>query len=184
MVWNELIFMKNIDQKKHQRPVRPTALQILRSLVGAFIGIGAVAVLEQFFLDDTDVTLVIGAFGATAVLVFGTPSSPLAQPYNVVVGHLVSAMVGVVIFQIIGEANWLSASLAVALAIVAMQITNSVHPPGGASALIAVVSSPEIHNLGFLYVVYPVGVGAIILIAVACVSNNLYNNQRWPVFWL
>ena len=83
--------------------------QMLRSLIGAFIGIGTIAALDQFFLNDNDLTLVIGTPGATAVLVFGAPSSPLAQPYNIAVGHLVSAMVGVVMFHVIGEVkkSWL-----------------------------------------------------------------------------
>lgn len=157
---------------------------MLRTLLGGFVGIGAIAIVEQFFLSDADLTYVIGAFGATAVLVYGAPTSPLAQPYNVLVGHLVSASVGVLMFQWVGEVSWLSAALAVSVAIVAMQATRSVHPPGGASALIAVVSSPAIHDLGFLYALYPVGLGAVILVAVAFVSNNLFNDQRWPVFWL
>ena len=156
---------------------------MLRSLIGAFLGIGAIAMVAQYYLSDADLTLVIGAFGATSVLVYGAPFSPLAQPYNVLVGHLVSAAIGVAVFQFIGEANWLSAALAVSLAIVAMQMTRSVHPPGGATALIAVVASQEIHNLGFLYILYPVGLGAVILVGVAFVTNNIRSERRWPIFW-
>jgi len=141
-------------------------------------------VLEQFVLNDSDLTLLIGAFGATATLIYGAPYSPLSQPFNVIFGHLVSAAVGVTIFQIVGEANWLSAALAVSLAIVAMQMSRSLHPPGGATALIAVVASPEIHELGFLYIIYPVGLGAAILVCVAWVTNNFRTHRSWPEFWL
>jgi len=170
--------------KPHCRPLRPPASVILRGLIGAFIGISSIALVEQYFLNDSDLTLVIGAFGATAVLVYGAPSSPLAQPLNVVVGHVLSAAVGVSVFHIVGEANWLSAALAVSLAIVAMQVSRSLHPPGGATALIAVIASPEMHDLGFLYIVYPVGLGALLLVGVAFITNNLRNDQRWPVFWV
>jgi len=175
--------MTNPVPKSHCRPVCPPASEIMRSLIGALFGIGTLAAINQFFINPADLTYVIGAFGATAVLVYGAPSSPLAQPYNVLVGHLVSATIGVLMYQIIGEANWLSATLAVSLAIITMQATRSVHPPGGASALIAVAASPEIHNLGFLYIIYPVGLGALILVGVAYITNNFRNDQRWPIFW-
>lgn len=176
--------MSTPSPKPHRHIPRPPASQMLRSLLGAFFGIAAIAVVFQFFLNDADLTFVIGAFGATAVLVYGAPASPLAQPYNVLIGHVVSAVIGVSVYKIIGEANWLSAALAVSLAIVAMQASRSVHPPGGASALIAVVASPEIHALGYYYVVYPVALGAVILVAVALISNNVLNKNRWPIFWL
>lgn len=168
----------------HRRPVRPPARDIARSVVGAFLGIGLVAALDQFVLHDLDLALVVGAFGATAVLVYGAPNSPLAQPYNVIVGHLISAMIGVAAFQAVGGVDWLAAALAVSLAIGAMQITRSVHPPGGASALIAVVASPKIHDLGFLYALFPVGAGALVLVLVAWVTNNVAATRRWPQYWL
>ncbi|PLX36012.1 MAG: HPP family protein [Hyphomicrobiales bacterium] len=175
--------MTEPHRKQHRHSPRPPVSQMIRSLVGALLGIGLLAAIDQFFLSDADLTFVIGAFGATAVLVFGAPSSPLAQPYNVVVGHMISAAIGVAAFKLVGDANWFSAALAVSFAIVAMQATRSVHPPGGASALIAVVASPQIHALGFLYVLYPVALGAVVLVCVSLVSNNLFNDQRWPIFW-
>ena len=176
--------IRKLVSKEHHRLARPPVSQMVRSLAGAFAGMGVLALITQFVLNDDDLSYVIGAFGATSVLVYGAPWSPLAQPYNVVVGHVVSALIGVLIFQLFGEANWLSAALAVSLAIIAMQATRSLHPPGGASALIAVVASQEIHNLGFLYVLFPVALGAIILVVVAYASNNLMSDQRWPLFWL
>ena len=173
------------DQKpaQHHHSPRPPLKQIIRSVVGAFLGIGAVAALDQMFLSDSDLIFVIGAFGATAVLIYGAPYSPLAQPYNVMVGHLISAVIGVAAFQLVGEVSWISAALAVSLAIAAMQVTRSVHPPGGASALIAVTASEQVHDLGFLYALYPVGLGALVLVVIALITNNLLNEKKWPIFW-
>lgn len=152
------------------------------SLAGGFAGIATVGLLDQLVLNDADLAFVIGAFGATAVLLFGAPGSPLAQPWNVLVGHLISACIGVAAFKLLGT-GWLAAALAVSLAIFAMQMARAVHPPGGASALIAVAGSPTVHDLGWLYPLFPVGVGAAVLLAVALVINNLGHGQRWPVFW-
>lgn len=143
----------------------------------------AIGLIDRHLLSDTDLGYVIGAFGATSVLVFGAPGSPFAQPFNVVVGHLVSAFIGVAAFKLLG-AGWLAASVAVSLAIFAMQMSRSMHPPGGASALIAVAGSPEIHDLGFVYPIFPVAAGALVLAACGLVVNNLYpGTPRWPVFW-
>jgi len=175
--------MTEAHSKQHHRSVRPNAAGILRSLIGAFLGIASIAAIDQFFMNDSDLMLMIGAFGATAVLVYGAPYSPLAQPYNVIVGHIISAFIGVTVFLVVGEANWLSTGLAVSLAITAMQLTRSVHPPGGATALIAVVASPVIHELGYMYVLFPVATGAVILVCIAYVSNNFRNQRPWPIFW-
>lgn len=168
---------------RHHHSPRPPLGQALVGLVGGLLGMAAIGLLDRYLLSDADLGYVIGAFGATSVLVFGAPGSPLAQPFNVVVGHLVSAAIGVAVFKLLGS-DWLAAALAVALAIFAMQMTRSLHPPGGASALIAVVGSPEIHRLGFLYMLFPVAVGAAVLVAVALVVNNLHPAiRRWPLFW-
>ena len=167
---------------RHTHSPRPPLATALLSLVGGFLGIAAIGVIDQIVLDDTDLALVIGAFGATAVLVFGAPGSPLAQPWNVLVGHLISAAIGVAAYQVFG-AGWLAAALAVSLAIFAMQMTRSLHPPGGASALIAVAGSQTVHDLGFLYPLFPVAAGAMVLIAVALVVNNIGPDRRWPIFW-
>ena len=178
--------MNMIDHtsKPQRRPLRPPVFDIIRGLFGAFIGIGSIAALVQFILNDADLILVIGSFASTAALIYGAPYSPLAQPFNVVFGHLVSAVVGVTIFQIVGEANWFSAALAVSLAIFAMQVSRSLHPPGGATAMIAVLGSPEIHELGFLFIIYPVGLGVALLVSVALVTNNFRTHRSWPEFWL
>ncbi len=178
---------KTETARTHPPAKRPGVLQMALSALGAFAGLGAVALVEQWWLGGDDLSLMIGSFGASAVLLYAAASSPLAQPYNLVVGHIVSAIVGVAVFQALGEASWLSIALAGALAIFAMQLTRSLHPPGGATALIAVIGSDAVHALGFTYVLFPVALGAVIMLAVALITNNVPVNRPrgkpWPQLW-
>lgn len=165
-------------------PPRVSNSEILWSWIGAFLGIAAVSGVDLAILTEGGNHLpLIGSLGASAVLVYGAPRSPLAQPRNLVGGHLVSALVGVVCQQLLGHLPALAAPLAVATAIALMQVTKTLHPPGGATALIAVAGSEQIHRLGFLYVLAPVGLGALILLLVALLVNNIPSTRRYPEFW-
>jgi len=150
------------------------------AFLGSFIGIGIIAYLQSRTLPHADVVFLIGSFGASSVLVYGVIQSPLAQPRNLIGGHLVSALVGVTVQKFLPDILWLSAPLAVSLSIVLMQITKTLHPPGGATALIAITGSAEIKNLGYWYVVAPVLSGALILLIVALVFNNLTMKRHYP----
>jgi CBS domain-containing membrane protein len=150
------------------------------SFIGAFVGIGLIALLQSHLLTKIENIFLIGSFGASSVLVFGSIQSPLAQPRNLIGGHLVSALVGVTIYQVVPDLIWLTASLAVALSIVLMQVTKTLHPPGGATALIAVIGSEKIKNLGYLYVISPVLTGSLILLIVALIFNNMTPNRKYP----
>jgi CBS-domain-containing membrane protein len=79
---------------------------------------------------------------------------------------------------------WLAASVAVATAIAVMHATKTLHPPGGATALIAVIGSQKIHNLGYLYVIMPAGLGAVVMLAIALLVNNIPKDRRYPEFWI
>jgi CBS-domain-containing membrane protein len=126
----------------------------------------------------------IGSFGASAVLVYAAIKSPLAQPRNLIGGHVISGLVGVASYQLLGGTVWIAAALAVSIAIVAMLATKTLHPPGGATALIAVIGGAKIHDLGFLYAFVPAGAGAVILLIVAILVNNLSKNRKYPEYWL
>jgi len=157
--------------------------EIVWSWIGAFLGIAAVAYFNYNRIEDTDLVMIIGSFGASAVLIYGAIKSPLAQPRNLIGGHVFSAIIGVVCYQFLNGQMWLASSVAVATAIAFMHVTKTLHPPGGATALIAVIGSDKIHNLGYLYAIVPVGVGAIIMLVVALLVNNLFKNRRYPEFW-
>ena len=141
---------------------------------------GIIAYLQYNMLPKEDVVFLIGSFGASCVLVYGVIQSPLAQPRNLIGGHVVSAIVGVTAAKLFPEMIWLASAVAVAFAIVFMQITKTLHPPGGATALIAVTGSPVILKLGYWYVIFPVLSGAMILLIVALVFNNMTANRQYP----
>ncbi|NIJ44541.1 CBS-domain-containing membrane protein [Wenyingzhuangia heitensis] len=150
------------------------------SFVGSFVGIACIAFIQTFYLDKTASIFLIGSFGASSVLVYGAIYSPLAQPRNLIGGHVISALIGVCVYKTVGDIFWLAAPLAVSLSIVAMQITKTLHPPGGATALIAIIGSKKIISLGFFYVLSPVLSGCLILLFTALLFNNITKNRVYP----
>ena len=152
----------------------------LWTFIGSFFGIGLIALTQAQSLDKLENIFLIGSFGASSVLIYGAIQSPLAQPRNLVGGHLVSAFIGVCVYKLVPDPIWVSAPLAVSLSIVAMQMTKTLHPPGGATALIAVIGTPKIKALGFMYVLSPVLSGVLILLLVAIIANNLTKNRKYP----
>lgn len=181
MRWPE--YLRKMRGTTRGSPPRVSNSEILWSWVGAFLGISAVAWVDRFFFTGYDLSLMIGSFGASAVLVYGAVRSPLAQPRNLVGGHVISAFVGVICWKLFHHHPWLAEALAVATAIALMHATRTLHPPGGATALIAVIGSPEIHKLGFFYVLMPATIGSLILLAVAILVNNLSASRRYPEVW-
>ena len=141
------------------------------------------ALLEKVCAQEWNLPLLIGSFGASAVLAFGAPHSPLAQPRNIVGGHVLSAMVGVSSQAMLGAEPVIAAALAVSTAIALMHMTQTLHPPGGATALIAVIGGPGIHSMGYWYVLLPCAAGAICMVLLALVTNNLAARKKYPTFW-
>jgi CBS-domain-containing membrane protein len=150
------------------------------SALGALVGIGIIAFLQSYIFSKQDAVFLIGSFGASSVLIYGAIQSPLAQPRNLVGGHVISAIMGVSVCMALPDILWLTAPLAVALSIVAMQVTKTLHPPGGATALIAVTGSEKITSLGYWYVLSPVLTGSLILLVVALIFNNMTPHRKYP----
>jgi len=165
-------------------PPRVSFSEIGWSWIGAFLGISAVAFMNYNMLEQTDLIMIIGSFGASAVLIYGAIKSPLAQPRNLIGGHVVSAVIGVTFYHIFSDQMWLASSVSVATAIAVMHLTKTLHPPGGATALIAVIGSEKIHALGYLYAIIPVGLGALVMLIVALLVNNIPKARKYPEFWL
>ncbi|WP_245806743.1 HPP family protein [Arenibacter amylolyticus] len=150
------------------------------SFIGAFFGIGLIALLQSSSLNKVDHIFLIGSFGASSVLIFGAIQSPMAQPRNLLGGHIISAIIGVTIFKLFPDILWITAPLAVATSIIVMQMTKTLHPPGGATALIAVSGSAELKALGYFYVLSPVLSGTLILLIVALIFNNMTKQRSYP----
>jgi CBS-domain-containing membrane protein len=167
-----------------QSPPRVNAVEILWSWIGSFAGIAVVALIHYKLLDRTALSMIIGSFGASAVLIYGAIRSPLAQPRNLIGGHVLSAVIGVAAFQFLGQLPWLAAAAAVSTAIALMHLTKTLHPPGGATALIAVIGGDSVHQLGYLYAVIPAGLGALVMLIIALLINNIAPNRRYPEFWV
>ena len=161
----------------------------LWTFIGSFLGIGIIGFLNSQYFNAYDNLYLIGSFGASSVLIYGVINSPLAQPRNLIGGHVISAFIGVLMYKLVPGQVWLSGALAVSLSIVMMQITKTLHPPGGATALIANLPSAKIQALGFFYVISPVLSGVIILLLVALICNNATryrsypHNKHWYKLW-
>jgi len=157
--------------------------EVIWSWIGGFLGISAVGWFHKIFFQGTDLTLLIGSFGASAVLVYGAVRSPLGQPRNLIGGHIVSAFIGVIAWKLLHADPWFASAFAVATSISVMHLTRTLHPPGGATALIAVIGSDQIHAEGFAYVLIPATLGPLILLVVALLVNNLSSTRRYPEVW-
>lgn len=150
------------------------------SFCGAFVGLLIIGWLQYEKFSHFEQIFLIGSFGATCVLIYGAVDSPLAQPRNLIGGHLISAVIGVTAAKLLPEYIFLTAPLAVSLSIIAMQWTKTLHPPGGATALIAVSDMGSIKALGYGYVFSPVLSGVLILLIVALIFNNITPYRQYP----
>lgn len=164
-------------------PPRAPWNEIFWAWTGSCLTIICLALLERLCAQEWNLPLLIGSFGASAVLAFGAPHSPLAQPRNLVGGHVISALVGVTCQLLLSDDPVLAAGLAVSTAIALMHATQTLHPPGGATALIAVIGGPGIHSLGYWYVLLPCAAGAVCMLGLALITNNLGARKRYPLFW-
>lgn len=170
-------------------PPRKPVPAILWSWLGTLVGIYAIGLCKPRIADafGLDGMYILGSFGAAAVLVYGAPMAEFSQPRNLVLGNVVSAAVGVSVAAAMSasDSGALAAALAVSTSVLFMHLTRSMHPPGGATALIAVVGGDAIRRLGYWYVLFPVLTGSLILLAIAVVVNNLSRNphRHYPVYW-
>ena len=167
-----------------QSPPRVSMSEILWSWIGAFLGIGFIAYVNANVFEKRDLLMIIGSFGASAVLIYGAIKSPLAQPRNLIGGHILSAVVGVASYQLFHAHLWFASATAVATAIAVMHATKTLHPPGGATALIAVIGGEKIHSFGYLYALMPAGSGALIMLVIALLVNNIPKTRKYPEFWI
>lgn len=164
--------MANWQFLRSSAPARPSWRAVAVAGIGAFAAIAALRYLQ----DATHLTWVMASFGASCLLVFALPDSPLAQPRNVVFGHVISAATGLVVAHFWGITN-LSMAVAVALAIMLMLLTRTPHPPAGANPIIVMAA-----HATWSFLVTPVLLGATVLVLTGCVVHAL-NRQKYPKYW-
>lgn len=156
------------------RPILAGArlLPRLLAVFGAAAGIALTTIVcLQFPVEIKDLPMIVAPIGASAVLVFAVPTSPLAQPWSVVGGNILSALVGVAAAQMIPDTA-LAGGIAVGGAILVMSMFRCLHPPGGAAALTAVIGSESIHAAGYAFAFAPVGINSIALVALAMLFHR------------
>lgn len=156
------------------------------TFAATFIGIYLISIPALFPSWPLSTKLfLVGSFGASAVLLFAAPRAEFAQPRNAVAGQVIAATIGVTAYKLLSAHVGLAAALGVAVTVCVMQVTRTLHPPAGATALIAVLGPAQVHRLGYDYVLTPILIGILILIVVALVVNNLSpdKNRHYPVTW-
>ena len=146
------------------------------SALGAFVGILGLGWITLHVTPGL-APLMVASMGASAVLLFAAPHSPLTQPWPFVGGHLLSALIGVSCYRWVAD-PWTAGATAVALAILAMSLLHCLHPPGGATALTAVIGGDAVHDLGFQYALSPVGINVLVLLILSLIINRLLSPQR------
>ncbi|MBB6135111.1 CBS-domain-containing membrane protein [Massilia aurea] len=160
-------------------PIQIAPREQLRSSLGALIGIFFTGVIAWFFGGPIDnLPLLAAPLGASAVLLFGVPASPLAQPWAIIGGNLIGAVTGVSCAYLIAM-PLLAAAVAVAVTVMLMFSLRCVHPPSGAVAITAVLGGSKIHALGYAFVLFPIGLNSVALLAGALVYHRL-TGHRYP----
>ena len=152
--------------------------KIVASL-GAFLAIVGMIGLGRHFLGPSPESFIVMSMGATAFLLFVVPLGKLSQPWPVVAGHVLSALVGVTCHKLIPD-TMLAAACAVGFAVLGMQLLGCLHPPAGSTALIAVMAGPKVSALGYSFVLWPVGVNALGLVLFAVAFNFWFPWRRYP----
>lgn len=154
----------------------------LVSALGGFVGLIAVYFVSHALGGPPSALLLIFSIGASTVLVFAVPHGALSQPWPVFGGHLVAALIGITCARLVPDAMF-AAALAVGLSILAMHYLRCIHPPGGATALVAVLGGPSIKAMGFGFVLAPVLLNVVTLLVAAIAFNAFFPWRRYPV-WL
>ena len=154
--------------------------EVLVSIVGAFIATLFASFFSYMILSAEQTPIILASTGASAMLIFGLPHSPVSRPWHLVGGHLVSALVGVTCQKLVANPI-LASSLAIAIAMLFMHYLRCMHPPGGATAVTAVIGGEQVAALGYSFVILPVFFNSIILLSIAMAVASLRDrNPFYP----
>lgn len=181
-----LLYLKKMCGGEKSPPRKPFS-KIAWSWLGAFMGIYTISILNTLMeVDAVENFFLLGSFGASAVLIYGAPQLDFSQPRNFLGGQVISAFVGVSVYNYLPFDLSVLSALAVSLSIVAMHFTRTMHPPGGATALIAVIGGTQVHALSYMLVLSPVLLGAGVMLLIGLFINNFSSNPKrhYPRYWL
>ena len=146
---------------------------------GALIGICLTGFITAAILDKSiALPIIVAPIGASAVLLFAVPASPLAQPWSIIGGNVISALVGITVVHFVDN-QVLAIGLGVGLAIAAMSFGRCLHPPGGAAALTAIIGGPAVTDLGYQFAMIPVGLNSAMLVILGIAFHKL-TRRKYP----
>jgi CBS domain-containing membrane protein len=152
----------------------------LIACLGSLVGVSFTALIcGLLFRHDPHLPLIVAPIGASAVLLFAVPASPLAQPWPIIGGNTISAFTGLLVAHLVPDPV-LALGLALSLAILAMSVTRSLHPPGGAAALTAVIGGPVVENFGYWFPLAPVAVNSAVLVGLGFLFHKLSRRHAYP----
>ncbi len=175
----------NLESWKNWLGVELSAVSHKEKSISALGGFFSILITTLFSIQALHTPAAIGviaSMGASAVLLFAVPHGQLSQPWPVIAGHGFSALIGVICAKWIHPPE-LAAACAVGLAIAAMHQFKCIHPPGGATALTAVLGSQSVHEMGFTFVLFPVLINALTMVAIAVLFNAAFTWRRYPAFF-
>lgn len=158
-------------------PPKADTLQKFKGFIGGTAGILVLSLLAEY----SGVPWLMAPFGATCVLLFAVPTSPLAQPRNIVLGHFISAAVGLSALFMFGD-SYLVMAIAVGTAIMLMQHFRAVHPPAGANPIVIALAGTA--NVDWMFLITPVLSGSLALVFIGTLLNNSSKTQSWPLYWV
>ncbi len=168
------MFFKKLKGDQQPLPARANTRSIAVAALGGAL---AIIVLGIFGLVLENAVL-LGSLGATCVLLFGFPDAPFSQPRNIVLGHVISSLIGLSLVSIFGYHVWVLA-LALALAIATMMFTRTVHPPAGSNPVIIFLLHPS-----WSFLIFPTLIGALLVVIVGLFYLNVARSEKYPKYWL
>lgn len=169
-----MAYFKKFKGLSESPPPAPAIKQVGFVWLGGFLAAATVGFLAYY----TKQPLVLGSFGASIFVLFILPDTPFAQPRNVIGGHFISTLVGLVFFHLISS-EWWSMALALATALSLMQFLRVPHPPAGSNPFIVFLVGAN-----WDYLITPTLVGSVVIVLVALFYNNLQKEKTYPRYWL
>lgn len=167
------IYVTKMAGQKQQVNHRTNLADAATGAVGGFVSIA----LLLWLTNITGSTWLMASLGASCVLVFGAWNAPFSQPRNILGGHLISGIIGISFYQLFGTTS-VTIGAAVGLTIFLMMLTRTVHPPAGGNPIIIMLG-----GYSWSYLVTPIFIGAVLIILLAVIINNIRQQRHYPLYW-